>query len=126
MSSGGVLPLYGTTVGGGSSNDGTVYELYANHAFTVLHSFTSGSGGCSPESRLVLGGNGTLYGTTDGCGQDFAGTLFSISSGGVFQVLHTFGANASDLAGPGRASPMLASNGKLYGTAGFHCRRQLP
>lgn len=78
--------LYGTTVYGGASNDGTVFKLtpHANGKCTetVLHSF-NGKDGAEPSSALILDSAGSLYGTTylggnfgecpnfDGCGVVF-------------------------------------------------------
>lgn len=46
--------LYGTTFEGGTSNAGTVFRLNTTGEQTVLHSFTDGSDGGSPESGVVL------------------------------------------------------------------------
>jgi uncharacterized repeat protein (TIGR03803 family) len=80
--------LYGTTVYGG--NDGTngcanrggcgvVYRLSPKAAkLTVLHAFTSGSDGASPEAALLIGQNGYLYGTAGFGGADNDGTVYRI------------------------------------------------
>src|SRR5437762_12855732 len=63
--------LYGTTVYGGSSGNGTVFNVNTDGtAFTALYSFTATSGfpdfinsdGTYPFAGLVLSGN-TLFGT---------------------------------------------------------------
>jgi uncharacterized repeat protein (TIGR03803 family) len=60
--------LYGTTLAGGSSANGTVFAVNTDGtSFTVLHSFTAlnngtNSDGANPHAALVLSGN-TLYGT---------------------------------------------------------------
>ena len=79
--------LYGTTLYGGSAGNGTVFAVNTDGSgFTVLHSFTSGSGsgpniinsdGTEPDS-LVLSGN-TLYGTAYEGGSSGNGTVFSLS-----------------------------------------------
>ena len=56
--------LFGTTSGGGSSNDGTVFKVTPTGVETVLHSFNSGADGFSPRASLLLDANGSLYGTT--------------------------------------------------------------
>lgn len=56
---------------------------------------------------------GTLYGTTDNGGTYGFGTVFSISTSGTEQVLHSFGS------GPDGAYPrarLIDVNGTLYGT----------
>ncbi|HTT84565.1 MAG TPA: choice-of-anchor tandem repeat GloVer-containing protein [Rhizomicrobium sp.] len=42
--------LYGMTFGGGTSGDGTVFELTSDGTETVLHSFAGGSGGETPSA----------------------------------------------------------------------------
>ena len=118
LSPGGILPLYGSTLLGGTSNQGTVYEMFPDTAVEILHSFTGGSDGGNPDSRLVVTSNGTIYGTTTQ-GANGVGTLFSISPSGSFQVLHAFAASSKDLAVPGQGRLMQASDGNIYGTAGF-------
>ena len=69
--------LYGTTEGGGSAGDGTVFSLNpTTGALSTLASFT-GSNGVNPQAGLISVG-GTLYGTTaGGGGSGGAGTVFS-------------------------------------------------
>src|ERR1022692_45616 len=61
--------LYGTTCIGGTSRLGTVFELTPTKGVpwkeTVLHNF-SGPDGQYPESALVFGSTGALYGVTPG------------------------------------------------------------
>ena len=61
--------LYGTTLGGGSKNDGTIYELSrgANGwREKILHSFVGGSNdGSEPFAGIVLDSAGNIYGTTE-------------------------------------------------------------
>src|ERR1051325_2297669 len=55
--------LYGTTIHGGSSDDGTVFKLNTDGTgFTVLKNF-NGTEGARPGAGLVLSGQ-SLYGTT--------------------------------------------------------------
>jgi len=67
LGSGGVL--YGVTSAGGSTNDGTVYSLAPPEVpggawtYTLLYSF-SGPDGQSPNSPVVIGAGGELYGVT--------------------------------------------------------------
>ncbi len=70
--------LYGTTWGGGSHGDGTVFALERKAGTeTVLHSFSSGGDGQNPVASLIEM-NGTLYGTTFAGGADGDGTVFAI------------------------------------------------
>jgi hypothetical protein len=45
----------------------------------VLHSFTGGDDGIQPESTLIIGKFGLLYGTTETGGASGAGTVFSVA-----------------------------------------------
>ena len=56
--------LYGDTEGGGSSSDGTVYEVSKNRKLTLLHSFV-GSDGSYPFGDVIRDAKGNLYGTTN-------------------------------------------------------------
>jgi uncharacterized repeat protein (TIGR03803 family) len=53
--------LYGTTVGGGASRQGTIFRITAAGKETVLYSF-SGDDGTKPLSRLLVEGT-NMYGT---------------------------------------------------------------
>jgi uncharacterized repeat protein (TIGR03803 family) len=70
--------LYGTSRGGGSSGNGTVFALKTDGTgFTTLRSFTGGSDGAGPQGGLLLTNN-TLYGTAQNGGTNGNGTVFSI------------------------------------------------
>ncbi len=56
--------LYGTTAGGGAAGGGTVFKITSAGVETVLHSFTGGTDGASPEAGLIQDSAGNLYGTT--------------------------------------------------------------
>jgi uncharacterized repeat protein (TIGR03803 family) len=83
--------LYGTTVEGGTSGEGTVFALNTDGSgFTNLYDFTGGSDGGYPYTGLVLSGN-TLYGTTVVGGTKNAGTVFAINTNSSnFRILHSF------------------------------------
>jgi len=64
--------LYGTTVWGGSGGVGTVFKLTRSGTgwiLNTLHSFTGGDDGAYPDGRVMLGQDGSLYGTTLGGGR---------------------------------------------------------
>lgn len=64
--------LYGTTLGGGANDDGTVFKLTptgGGWAYTDLYDFNSrGPSGCNPNGGVVLDSQGNIYGTTTACG----------------------------------------------------------
>jgi uncharacterized repeat protein (TIGR03803 family) len=57
--------LYGTTALGGVSDGccGVVYQLSPDGIETVLHTFTGGADGGSPETSVIQDANGNLFGT---------------------------------------------------------------
>jgi uncharacterized repeat protein (TIGR03803 family) len=69
--------LYGTTVEGGASNDGTVWSLSSSGTFTTLHSFV-GSDGQYPYCIPVRDKSGALFGTTFDGGFASSGTVWKI------------------------------------------------
>jgi len=71
--------LYGTTVQGGSHADyGTVFKVNASGVETILHSFTGGAGGLSPQAGLISDKAGNLYGTTYYGGKSNNGLIFRL------------------------------------------------
>jgi uncharacterized repeat protein (TIGR03803 family) len=119
--------LYGTTYGGGSSGNGTVFAVSTDgQMFTVLHSFTATSGshstnsdGAHPAAGLVLSGN-ALFGTAYQGGASGNGTIFAINTDNLeFTNLHDFTANSSGFNSDGAnpAAALILSGNTLYGTA---------
>ena len=75
--------LYGTTCGNFTSRYGTVFKLTpsgSSWVLTTLFNFPGGSDGGCPESRVIFGPEGRLYGTTTGGGSgcQICGTVFSL------------------------------------------------
>ena len=105
--------LYGTTYSGGSNvSYGTVFRISTNGAFKALYSFTGNNDGGNPQAGLVQAVDGNLYGTTYNDGSNFDGTVFRISTNGVFKSFYSFGGN------PDGSSPLnlvRAADSNLYG-----------
>jgi uncharacterized repeat protein (TIGR03803 family) len=109
--------IYGVTLGGGTSGNGTIYRVDAENAFTSLHSF-DGTDGSFPRSGLVLASDGNFYGTTEFGGSFAFGTLFRMDPAGPVTALHHFDGSSQDApAGSANATGELVqgSDGKLYG-----------
>lgn len=109
--------FYGTTVGGGAYESGTVFKLTTSGKETVLHSFPyGGSGsppdGCDPAASLT-NVKGTLYGTTTACGTKGGGTVFKITTSGAETVIHKFGSGTD---GWEPHAGLTNVNGTLYST----------
>ena len=113
--------LYGNTVYGGQSDDGTVFELTLGGVETVLHSFAGDSDGAIPFAPLTQGSDGNLYGTTQYGGTYGNGVIFSVDLGPIpagmsnEAVLHAFAGTTSEGANPATAMA-LGSDGNFYGT----------
>ena len=106
--------LYGTTVQGGTSNLGTVFEATSTGTTTVLHNFTGSPDGSTPYGALAIDSSGNLYGTTIQGGTSNLGVVFKVTSSGTETVLHSFTGK------PDGSTPygglILDSSGNLYGT----------
>ena len=134
--------LYGTTslgaVGITANTTGTVFSIKTDGTgFTILHRFESWSvsnvdgnpknaDGAYPETALIEGSDGFLYGVARAGGPEGTGTVFKVSRDGTsFKVLHAFGAVTSDANAAATtnldgASPLgvllQGADGFLYGT----------
>ncbi len=118
--------LYGAAESGGyncSGGDGEIFELDTVGNFTVLHAFIGSDDGSHPDSILLLGADGNLYGTTgyggnmDCGGGSGCGVVFELSANGE-TVLYSFCSlsNCADGQYPGGGPLVRDSNGNLYGT----------
>jgi uncharacterized repeat protein (TIGR03803 family) len=116
--------LYGTAIYGGiysfGSGSGVVFKVNSTGTETVLHAFTGGADGSSPNAGLIQDSAGNLYGTTTG-GGDLSlrggvgcGVVFKLDPTGRETVLYTFsgGADGCELL----AALVRDAAGNLYGT----------
>ena len=125
--------LYGTTSAGGVGYGG-VFELERRGSgwlFQPLYSFAGGSDGEGPVARVIVGPNGSLYGTTyaggvAGCNGGYGcGTVFNLRPfptvcraalcGWQHNVLYRFN-GSSDGANPLFGDVLFDATGNLYGT----------
>ncbi len=120
--------LYSTTVSGGygcnffeGSGCGTAYRITTSGTEKLLHRFDGqGTDGVNPAGGLIYV-HGTLYGTTSEGGANSCdsammvacGTVFSITTSGTEQVVHSFSLFSD---GNSPAAGLLDVNGTLYGT----------
>jgi uncharacterized repeat protein (TIGR03803 family) len=110
--------FYGTTDVGGTSTNcggiggcGTVFRITSSGSLTTIHSF-NGYDGATPQSGLVQGSDGYLYGTATTGGLNNNGSVFRISPSGDFTNLYLF-------SGPDGAWPLASlvpgGDGDFYG-----------
>ena len=116
--------IYGATYGGGTWGAGAIFEITPPTApaqdwkETVLYSFTGGADGSNPWQSSLTASDGVLYGTTFYGGASDAGTVFQLQpppeAGGAWTetVLYNFGKGH----GYGPNSPLIVSDGDIYGT----------
>jgi uncharacterized repeat protein (TIGR03803 family) len=120
--------FYGATINGGNTTApvcasvgcGVVFEL-SSAGVAVLHTFTGGSDGSSPQNdgSLIRDAAGNLYGTAisggdSNCDRPYGcGVVFKLDSAGNETVLHSF-------TGPDGQGPLSGviqdASGNLYGT----------
>ncbi len=134
--------LYGTTNIGGSGSScfegcGAAFKIARTGSgwlFTPLYDFVGGNDGGNPGARLIVGPDGSLYGTTSqgggsgcesgaGCGTVFnlrppAHFTSHVLGGWTETVLYRF-TGGSDGDSPHNADLLFDSAGNLYGTTIF-------
>jgi len=123
--------LYGTTVGGGRKNYGTVFELTVQGdntwKETILYNFAGGTDGEMPYASLIFDATGNLYGTTyqggnSGCRGIGCGIVFELTPGAhgkrTETILHAFQDDGVDGHQP-YAGLVFDSAGNLYGTTAY-------
>ena len=121
--------LYGTTVNGGqgpncgSPGCGTVFELTpavgGGWTEKILHNFSGNiTDGYAPYAGVIFDAAGNLYGTTQGGGTHFGGTVFKLTpttgGGWTETILHDFNNTGTNEYNP--ASLIFDGAGNLYGT----------
>jgi uncharacterized repeat protein (TIGR03803 family) len=107
--------FYGTTYTGSGEIGGSVFRMTSKGAVTVLHTFSDDGGeGRLPAGGLVQATDGNLYGTTKFGGNDNFGTVYQITTSGVFTQLYSFTSPTGEYP---TGSLLQDTNGLLYGTA---------
>jgi uncharacterized repeat protein (TIGR03803 family) len=101
--------FYGSTLAGGGSNGGAIYEIAPNGTESVFYSFAT-----TPWAGLIQGSDGNFYGTTASGGSSGRGTIFKLTLSGVQSVLYSFPGGGSDP----YCGLVEGSDGNFYGTTG--------
>ena len=102
--------FYGTTGGGGSSGEGTVYQVTTAGVMTTLFTFGSFNG-LYPRVNMTLGQDGNFYGTTTAGGTNNYGAIFQVTTNGTLNNLYSFPQSIASYGGL-----TLLTNGIFYGT----------
>ncbi|HEV2211230.1 MAG TPA: choice-of-anchor tandem repeat GloVer-containing protein [Verrucomicrobiae bacterium] len=116
--------LYGVTERGGLLSEGTVFRMVIATSPWELQTLVTFSLndhpelGAYPEGGMVLGNDGSLYGTTgDGGACGAYGTVFKMTTNGDLTTLAPFCRSPGSAVWPG-GRLLLAADGSFYGTAG--------
>ena len=84
--------------------------------YQVIHTFSGGGDGATPDAGLTPDGHGNYYGTASGGGAHGDGTVFKISphgSGWILSTLYSFTGGGDG--GEPATGVTFGSNGSLYG-----------
>jgi uncharacterized repeat protein (TIGR03803 family) len=105
--------FYGTTIHGGTFNDGTVFQLTKKGVLKIIYSFGSvANDGFTPDAPVMQGADGKFYGTAYWGGANGFGTVYQLTPAGAYKILHSFagtdGAHSS-------AGLVQGSDNFLYG-----------
>lgn len=119
--------LYGATYfspfrigmeGGG----GTIFRYSSEGSATRIYEFnTTGNcpdDGAAPATTMILGSDGSFYGTTDAGGVYSRGSIFRVTPSGDLAVLYSFGSIEGDGREP-RGRLLQLDDGTLLGTTRF-------
>ena len=115
--------LYGTTLDGGTHNNGAVFSVTPSGKEKVLHSFAGPPDGAAPLAALVyVGALKKFFGTTSEGGDGSVciysyglgcGTVFAMNAVGSVSILYAF-SGSPDGADPN--APLIVIGNSAYGT----------
>jgi uncharacterized repeat protein (TIGR03803 family) len=112
---GGLVRLGSKAYGfGNQGGAGTIYSITSGGVYSLLYTFTCTTSDTCPipvGSPVSVGG--VIYGMSFRGGTYNQGTIFSITTAGVAQTLHSFGADGD---GATPYDGLTSANGLLYGT----------
>lgn len=112
--------IYGTTVFGGGSGCGVIYELTPSGdgwTETVLYSAQNNGDGCGPFGGVLADRLGNLYGVFVGGGPHGYGSVYELSpSGSSWTEQTVYGFSGGADGGLPAAGLILDAYGNLYGT----------
>jgi uncharacterized repeat protein (TIGR03803 family) len=81
--------LYGTTIGDGTQNAGTVFKITTGGKLKVLHNFNNTTEGSTAVIAPVQGTDGNFYGAASN-GITYYGTIYKMTAAGVMTPLYQF------------------------------------
>lgn len=88
--------------------------LATAQTLALLHTFSGGAEGATPQSSLIMDSSGNIYGTTTDGGSSNCGTIFRLDPAGNETILYTF---SGGLDGQYPVGGLLRDkSGNLFGT----------
>jgi len=111
--------FYGMTTNGGAHGHGDVFRLAPDGTLTNLYSFTGGADGYNPDGALIQGSDGDFYGVTRLnviSGFTFYGTIFKISTNGMFATLYALNPGVTGDGTHPFAGLVQGLDGNFYGS----------
>ena len=112
--------FYGTTTGGGSNDEGTVFQITPQGTLTTIYQIPNSLAvGQITQVPLVQGSDTNFYGISDIEGTGGHGLVFRLTSQGTFTAIYNFCTNGVGLCvdGNGPLASLIEVGGNLYGTA---------
>jgi uncharacterized repeat protein (TIGR03803 family) len=113
--------FYGTTTGGGSNDEGTVFKITSEGTLTTIyHIPNSLAVGQITQVPLYQGSDSNFYGISDIGGAEGNGLVFQLTSQGTFTAIYNFCTSTNPAApcadGSSPLAPLIEVGGNLYGT----------
>ncbi|HEX3799726.1 MAG TPA: choice-of-anchor tandem repeat GloVer-containing protein [Verrucomicrobiae bacterium] len=105
--------FYGSTQNGGDAGLGNIFRVTPDGELTNIYSFTNGIDSAAPTNSLIFGPDGRLYGVTQFGGANSMGSVFRLTTNGVFSTIYSF-TGGNDGSAPNDL--LLGADGTFYGT----------
>lgn len=106
--------LFGTTTGGGTNGEGTLWEYSAAGVMSAPHVFGGSGDGGTPMQGPTLGGYDTIYGTASMGANGNSGNIYKLLPDGTYVDLYKFTSSADGHCP--FSGVAFASGATLYGT----------
>jgi len=106
------------------AGSGCVYKITTAGVFKEIYSFETSAGGYHPCTGVIQGKNGKLYGATNVGAANGIGSIYSLTTAGVYADLHDFN-NATDAScvdniGRTTVNLLQVTDGSFYGVNGAY------
>jgi uncharacterized repeat protein (TIGR03803 family) len=108
--------LDGTFTSGNVEGDGNIFQFDFQGDYTDLVDFGSyPTSPYDPQSGVIIGGDGNMYGTTYGGAANNTGSVWTSTNAGTYTKLADFPANANSAIYTPQSPLLQASDGNFYG-----------